>query len=84
MGAGKSFGDKVQWVVRDGRPKAAVLRIWRRKGPDDDTEIQELAVFAINQRLVCAYAMVDTHRPNANETAAHQAEAAADWQCTEK
>jgi hypothetical protein len=84
MGAGKSFGDKVQWVVRDGRPKAAVLRIWRRKGLDDDTEIQELAVFTINERLVCPYAMVDIHRPNANETAAREAEAAADWQCTEK
>jgi hypothetical protein len=84
MGAGKAFGDKVQWMVRGDRPKAAVLRIWRRKGLDDDTEIQELAVFAINERLVCPYAVVDIHHPDANETAAHEAEAAADWQCTEK
>ena len=84
MGAGKAFGDKIQWVVRSGRPKAAVLRIWRRKGLDDETESQELAVFAINERLVCPYAVIDIHRPNANQAAAQEAEAAADWQCTAK
>lgn len=84
MGAGKAFGDKIQWVVRGGRPKAAVLRILRRKSLDDDTEIQELAVFAINERLVCPYAVADIHHSNANETAAREAEAAADWQCPEK
>ncbi len=84
LGSGKVFGDKVQWTVRGGAPKAAVIRIWRRKSPQDDTEIQELAVFAINDRTVCPYANIDIHSPNANETAAREAEAAADWYCTEK
>ena len=29
-GIGKLFGDKVQWVMRYGRPVAAVVRTWRR------------------------------------------------------
>jgi hypothetical protein len=77
-------GDKVQWIVRDGAPKAAVIRLWRRKSPQDENEIQELAVFAINDRIVCPFAAIDIHRPNPNETAAREAEAAADWYCIEK
>jgi hypothetical protein len=83
-----SRGDSQELEIKcnhyESDTKAAVLRIWRRKGLDDDTEIQELAVFAINERIVCPYAVVDIHHPDANETAAHEAEAAADWQCTEK
>jgi hypothetical protein len=84
LGAGKVFGDKVQWIVREGEPKAAVIRIWRRKSPQDDNEIQELAVFAINDRIVYPFANIDIHSPNANETAAREAATAADWYCTEK
>jgi hypothetical protein len=74
----------MQWVVRDGAPKAAVIRIWRRQSPQDDSEIQELAVFAINQRIVCRFANIDIHRPNANDVAAREAEVAAAWSCPEK
>jgi hypothetical protein len=28
-GRAKVFGDMVEWILDDGRPKAAVLRIWR-------------------------------------------------------
>jgi hypothetical protein len=82
LGAGKVFGDKVQWIVRDGAPKAAVDRIWRRKCPQDENEMQELAVFAIHDSIVCPFAAIDIHRPNPNETVAREAEA--DWHCTEK
>jgi hypothetical protein len=28
-GSGKIFGDKLQWVMQDGRPGAAIIRVWR-------------------------------------------------------
>lgn len=82
LGANKVFGDKVEWIVRAGVPRAAVIRTWRRKDVDDTTEIQELAVFTVDRAGACAFSAVDVHHPKANETAAAQAEQAADRQCT--
>jgi hypothetical protein len=33
--------------MRGGLPRAAVIRTWRRKDGDDESELQELSVFAI-------------------------------------
>lgn len=84
LGASKVFGDKVQWIVRAGAPKAAVIRIWRRKDVDDPTEVEELAVYAIDGGRTCAYAAIDVHRERANEVALVEAERAADWRCPGK
>jgi hypothetical protein len=82
-GAGKAFGDKVQWIVRSGVPKAAVIRTWRR--PDDDErEIQELSVFAINGEKACLFGAVEIHADKANEAALVRAEQAAEARCPEK
>lgn len=81
LGAGKVFGEKMQWIMRGGLPKAAVLRIWRRKDVDDPTEIQELAVYAIDGARACAHAAVNIHRPKTNELALAQAEQAAASGC---
>jgi hypothetical protein len=82
-GAGKSFGDKVQWIMRGGVPRAAVIRTWRR--PDEDErEIQELSVFAIDEKRACTFAAVDIHQPRANEIALAKAEEAATSRCPEK
>jgi hypothetical protein len=81
LGANKAFGDKVEWIVRGGVPKAAVVRTWRRGDVNDTTEIQELSVFTIDKTEACSYSAVDVHHPNASETAAAQAEQAADMQC---
>ncbi|WP_315761444.1 hypothetical protein [Bradyrhizobium sp. SZCCHNS2005] len=82
-GAGKAFGDKVQWIVRGGAPRAAVIRTWRR--PDDDErEIEELSVFAIDGKRACTYASVDIHRTRANELALAKAEQAAASRCPEQ
>lgn len=79
-GAGKAFGDKVQWIIRGGVPRAAVIRTWRR--PDDDErEIQELSVFAIDGPKACAYAAIDIHVAKANEAVLARAEEAADSRC---
>jgi hypothetical protein len=64
-GAGKAFGQTVQWIIRGGVPRAAVIRTWQR--PDDDErEIQELLVFAIDGPKACAYAAIDIHLAKAN------------------
>jgi hypothetical protein len=43
-GSGKVFGDKLQWLVEDGKPQAAILRIWRTETSKEGTEseVQEL------------------------------------------
>jgi len=84
LGANKVFGERVQWIVREDGPKAAVIRIWRRKDVDDATEIQELAVYAIDGARVCAYAAIDIHNPKPNELALAQAERAAEVGCPTK
>jgi hypothetical protein len=81
-GAGKAFGDKVQWIMRGGVPRAAVIRTWRRTD-GDEREIQELSVFAIDGSKACAYAAVDIHVAKANEAALARAEEAADSRCPE-
>ena len=83
-GASKAFGDKVQWVMRGGVPRAAVIRTWRRKDGDDESEVQELSVFAIDRARACAYGAVDIHRPRVNDAALAQAEQAAERRCPKK
>jgi hypothetical protein len=82
-GAGKAFGDKVQWIMRDGVPRAAVIRTWRR-ADDDEREIEELSVFGIDGKRACTIAAVDIHQARANEVALAEAEEAAGSRCPEK
>src|SRR5262245_37462727 len=84
QGAGKAFGDKVQWIMRAGKPRAAVIRTWRRKDGDGETEIEELSIFAIEGGRACAYGAVDIHQPLANDAALAQAEQAAEQRCSKK
>ncbi|WP_225130322.1 MULTISPECIES: hypothetical protein [Bradyrhizobium] len=77
--SGKAFGEKVHWVMRGGIPRAAVIRTWRRA--DDDSEVQELSVFAIEGAKACAYGTVDIHMANANEAALAKADEAAGSGC---
>ncbi len=81
-GAGNAFGEKVQWVIRGGVPRAAVIRTWRR--PDDDEQgIQELLVFAIEGKRACTYASIDIRQVKANELALAKAEEGAASRCPE-
>jgi hypothetical protein len=82
-GASKAFGDKVQWVMRSGVPKAAVIRTWRRVG-DDEREVQELSVFAINGDKTCLFGAIEIHTDKANDAALARAEQAADSRCPDK
>ncbi|WP_249149161.1 hypothetical protein [Bradyrhizobium manausense] len=82
-GAGKAFGDKVQWIMRAGAPRAAIIRAWSRVG-DDEREVQELKVFAINGEKACLVGAVEIHTDKANAAALSRAEQAADSGCAEK
>lgn len=82
-GAGKVFGDKIEWHVVDGRPRAAVLRVWRTDTAADgtDKELQELAVFAINQKQSCFMTAVPARQANANSIASKEAERVSGLAC---
>lgn len=82
-GAGKAFGDKVQWIMRAGVPRAAVIRTWSRVG-DDEREVQELSVFAINGEKACLFGAIEIHTDQANAAALARAEQAAESRCPEK
>jgi hypothetical protein len=83
-GAGKVFGDKMQWIMRAGVPRAAVIRTWRRPDDKDDGEVQELSVFAINGEKACLFGAIEIHTDKASEAALARAEQAADSRCPEK
>jgi hypothetical protein len=69
--------------MNTGVPRAAVIRTWRR--PDDnEREIQELSVFAIDGKRACIFAAIDIHQAKANELAQAKAEEAALSLCPEK
>jgi hypothetical protein len=82
-GADKAFGHRVQWVMRGDVPRAAVIRTWRRKN-DDESELQELSVFAIDRERACAYGAVDIRKPKANDAALALANEAAESRCSKK
>ncbi|WP_314963020.1 hypothetical protein [Bradyrhizobium cosmicum] len=82
-GAGQVFGDKVQWIMRSGVPKAAVIRTWSRVG-DDERDVQELSVFAINGEKACLFDAVEIHTDKANKAALARAEQAANSRCPGK
>ncbi len=79
-GAGKSFGEKVQWIMRAGVPRAAVIRTWRQVG-EDEKELQELSVFAIDGTKACLVGSVDVHADKANDAALARAHQAANAGC---
>jgi hypothetical protein len=82
-GAGKAFGDKVQWIMRAGLPRAAVIRTWSRVG-DSEREVQELSVFAVNGDTACLFGAIEIHTDKANDAALARAQQAADSRCPEK
>lgn len=70
-GAGRVFGDKLEWRVAAGRPYAAILRIWRIDAAEDgrERETEELAVLKVSSTGACHVASVNARQPQANEVA---------------
>jgi hypothetical protein len=85
-GAGKVFGNKLQWVMQDGKPGAVILRIWRidTREDGDEQEVQELAVFRLEPTRARQYATVNARQPSANAIAEQQALDALRSSCPEK
>jgi hypothetical protein len=85
-GSGKVFGDKLQWLVEDGKPQAAILRVWRTETSQEgvDSEVQELIVFKVQSTTACQFAVVKASQPSANELAVARAQEANSAACPEK
>jgi hypothetical protein len=67
-GAGRVFGDKLQWRLSNGIPVAVILRIWRvwtdRAG--NDHTVQELLVMRLSSHGTCRVGAVDVRQTDAN------------------
>jgi hypothetical protein len=85
-GSGKVFGDRLQWLVEDGKPQAAILRLWRIKTSQEgaESEVQQLIVFKVQSATACQYAVVNAGQPSANELAVARAREATSAACPEK
>jgi hypothetical protein len=70
-GAGRVFGEKLQWRVDGGGPVAAILRIWRVDAAPggQEREVSELIVLKIAPAGSCRVASVDARQAGANEIA---------------
>jgi hypothetical protein len=65
------FGKKIEWHVQSGKPKSAVLRVWKTGDLDSGASrnLQHLEVYAINPTKTCLYAVVDAIAAGANAKA---------------
>jgi hypothetical protein len=84
-GAGRVFGEKLQWRVNNGRPVAAILRAWRTETKSDgkERELEEIIVLKIAPEGSCRVASVDARRAGANEVAQRRSDEAASLPCLE-
>lgn len=83
-GAGRVFGEKIQWKISAGRPAAAILRVWRTATKSDgaEREVEELMILRLStEKGACRVASIDAHQTGANEIAERQSESAAALPC---
>jgi len=82
-GAGRVFGEKLEWRMAAGLPYAAILRIWRVDAAADgrEREVEELMVLKVSPSGACRVASVNARQPQANEIAQSMANGAAASPC---
>ena len=82
-GAGRVFGKKLQWRVENGRPVAAVLRVWRvdKKSDGQELEVEELILLKVEPEGSCRVASIDARQSGASEAAQKRSEEAAALPC---
>jgi hypothetical protein len=69
-GAGKVFGDNLEWRMEAGRPFAVILRTWRLEENDGrQSSVEELLVSRITPEGGCRVAAIPASRPRANVVA---------------
>jgi hypothetical protein len=68
-GYGKVFGDLLEWRFDGGRPKAAILRIWRIDTATDgvEHEVEELILLKTLPAGACWVASINARQAGANE-----------------
>jgi hypothetical protein len=82
-GAGRVFGEKLQWKVTAGRPVGAILRVWRTDTRSDGQERVEekLMILRVSMGGACRVASIDGRQRGANEIAERQSEGASVLPC---
>ncbi len=82
-GAGRVFGEKLEWRLKNGQPHAAILRTWRTATDANgkDRELEELIILKISPLGVCRVAAVNARQPRANAIAQQAADGAATMPC---
>lgn len=82
-GAGKVFGDLLEWHLRDGAPSAAILRIWRTATTAEGHEraFEELIVLKLQPVGACRVASVNARQADANRQAQEIAAQAVSMPC---
>lgn len=82
-GAGRVFGEKLEWRMVGGLPHAAILRIWRIGAAADgrEREVEELTVLKVSSTGASRVASVNARQPQASEIAQSMADGAATSPC---
>jgi hypothetical protein len=82
-GAGRVFGEKLEWRLKDGQPHTAILRIWRlaTDAGGKDHEFEELMILRIGPSGACRVAALNARQPRANALAQETADGAATMPC---
>jgi hypothetical protein len=82
-GAGRVFGEKLEWRMAADLPHAAILRIWRIDAAADgrEREVEELMALKVSPTGACRVASVNARQPQANEIAQSMADGAATSPC---
>jgi hypothetical protein len=84
-GAGKTFGELLEWDFHDGQLSAAILRTWRlTTAPEgQERDVEELIVLKLQPHGACRIASVSAHQSEANLRAQQIAEQAFSLPCLE-
>ena len=82
-GAGRVFGEKLQWRINHGQPVAAILRVWRTdtKSDGQERELEELILLKISPEGSCRVASIDAHQAGANDLAQGRSDEVASLPC---
>lgn len=82
-GAGRVFGEKLEWRMGAGLPYAVILRIWRIDAAADgrEREVEELMVLKVSPSGACRVASVNARQPQANKIAQRMSDGAATSPC---
>jgi hypothetical protein len=85
-GAGRVFGDILEWRIDAGQPTAAILRIWRTFSLPDgaERETEELILLKVLPSGSCRIASLDARQIRANEIAREISAQYASMTCLKK